>query len=92
MKIRFTKEQKETLDIEEVCARCEHAVPLISEEEVLCRKNGIVPADYHCRKFSYDILKRKPVRRRPAEPLLSEPLPTLDDDESPISSADGQST
>ena len=34
-----------------------------------------------CKKFSYDLLKRKPVRRRPTEPLLSEPLPTLDDDD-----------
>ena len=81
MKIRFTKEQKETLDISEVCACCEHAVPLLSEDEVLCRKNGSVSADHHCKKFSYDILKRKPVRRHTAEPLLSEPLPTLDDDE-----------
>ena len=81
MKIRYTNEQKETLDISEVCAYCEHAVPLLNRDEVLCRKNGVVAADHHCKKFSYDLLKRKPVRRRPAEPLLSEPLPTLDDDD-----------
>ena len=81
MKLKFTTEQKETLDIAEVCAYCEHAVPLLSEDEVLCRKNGVVSADYHCKKFSYDLLKRKPARRLTAEPLLSEPLPTWDDDE-----------
>ncbi len=81
MKIRFTKEQLDTLDIEQVCARCEHAVPLLCDDQVLCRKNGIVAADHHCKKFSYDLLKRTPVRRRSSEPLLSEPLPTLDDDE-----------
>lgn len=81
MKIRYTNEQKETLDISEVCAYCEHAVPLLNRDEVLCRKNGVVAADHHCKKFSYDLLKRKPARRRPTEPLLSEPLPTLDDDD-----------
>ena len=81
MKIKYTAEQKETLDISEVCAYCEHAVPLLTDHEVLCRKNGIVSADHHCKKFSYDLLKRKPLRRRPTEPLLSEPLPTLDDND-----------
>lgn len=81
MKIKYTSDQKESFDIAEVCAYCEHAVPLLSEDEVLCRKNGVVSADYHCKKFSYDLLKRKPARKRTAEPLLSEPLPTLDDDD-----------
>ena len=79
MKLKFTKEQIETLDIAEVCAYCEHAVPLLGEDTVLCRKNGIVSADYCCKKFSYDLFKRKPMRRRSAEPFFSEPLPTLDD-------------
>ena len=81
MKIRYTAEQKEHLDITEACAYCEHAVPLMNEDEMLCRKNGVVSADYCCKKFSYDLLKRKPARRRQTEPLLSEPLPTLDDDD-----------
>ena len=81
MKLKFTNEQKENLDIAEVCAYCEHAVPLHNEDTVLCRKHGVVSADYRCKKFSYDLLKRKPVRRNSAEPLLSEPLPTLDDDD-----------
>ena len=81
MKLKFTNEQKENLDIAEVCAYCEHAVPLVGGEDVLCRKNGVVSAAYHCKKFSYDLLKRKPVRRRPTEQLITEPLPTLDDDD-----------
>ena len=52
MKIKYTAEQKETLDIAEVCAYCEHAVPLLTDKEVLCRKNGVVSADHHCKKFS----------------------------------------
>jgi len=81
MNIKFNKSQKEALDIAEVCALCEHAVPLITEDEVLCRKRGVVAADYCCKKFRYDLLKRKPSRRLPGEPLLSEPLPTLDDED-----------
>lgn len=81
MKLKFTKEQKETLDIAEVCAYCEHAIPLLNRDEVLCRKNGVVSADFRCKKFTYDLLKRKPARKHTAKPLLSEPLPTLDDDE-----------
>ncbi|MBO5649270.1 MAG: hypothetical protein J6S76_05100 [Clostridia bacterium] len=79
MPIRFTKAQKESLDIEEVCARCEFAVPLSTDEEVLCRKNGIVSAGFRCKKFRYDLLKRTPAARPMQEPLLTEPLPSLDD-------------
>ena len=80
MPIALTKAQKEILDIKDACAVCECATPLYGGEEVLCRKNGVVSADYHCKKFRYDLLKRKPVRKNAAEPLLSEPLPNLDDD------------
>ena len=80
MPIRLTKEQKERLDIAELCAMCEFASPLRNENEVLCRKNGVVSASYHCKKFRYDLLKRKPVPKH-QKPLLEEPLPTLEDDD-----------
>ncbi len=78
MRIRFTKEQKERLDITAVCAYCEHASPLRGDD-MLCPKYGVVTVDHSCRKFRYDLLKRKPAPRTLAEPLLTEPLPTLDD-------------
>ena len=47
-------------DQKNVCALCEHASPLKGLEGVLCKYKGVVPEDYNCRKFSYDILKREP--------------------------------
>ncbi|MBQ8576718.1 MAG: hypothetical protein IJ449_01930 [Clostridia bacterium] len=78
MPIRLNKAKREELDITEVCAMCEHASPLRGDE-VLCEMRGVVEGGHHCKKFRYDLLKRKPVRRN-AEPLLSEPLPALDDE------------
>ena len=46
------------------CAYCEKG-RRISEEEVVCIRRGVVPAEFHCRKFRYDPLKRVPPR--PAE-------------------------
>ena len=34
----------------------------IHEREVACVKRGVVPAEYHCRAFRYDPLKRVPPR------------------------------
>ena len=81
MPIRFTKAQKEALDITEVCALCEFAVPLNTEDEVLCRRNGIVAAGHRCKKFRYDLLKRKPAHRADIAVQQEISLPTLDDDE-----------
>ena len=45
---------------ERICAFCEKAEALCDEENMLCRKNGVVPKRYTCRSFSYDPLKRLP--------------------------------
>ena len=81
MPLKLSKNQKETLDIAEICALCEHASALRCEDEMLCSIHGVVSSGYHCRKFRYDLLKRKPVKKHPQEPLLTEPLPSLEDDE-----------
>ena len=47
------------------CAYCQRCAPL-DEESVMCIKRGVVPADFHCRAFKYDPLKRVPPR--PAAP------------------------
>ncbi len=50
------------------CAYCEMATPLPTkngdENDMLCEKYGVVRADYSCRKFRYDLLKRAP-REKP---------------------------
>jgi len=48
-------------NIDPRCAYCQHGQK-INEEEVACVKRGIVPVEHHCRKFSYDPLKRVPPR------------------------------
>lgn len=50
----------QTLDIIRTCASCEYASLLHLTDQVLCSRRGIVNADFSCRRFSYDPLKRKP--------------------------------
>ncbi|OJU13893.1 MAG: hypothetical protein BGN88_10865 [Clostridiales bacterium 43-6] len=48
--------------------KCEYClIGVLSEDEtaILCRKKGIVPPSFHCRRFQYDPLKRVP-KKAPA--------------------------
>ena len=47
--------------IDRSCLYCEYSAKL-DEENVLCTKRGVVPADKACRKFRYDPFKRVPTR------------------------------
>lgn len=49
-------------DIEKYCIYCVHSRPL-NEEQMLCRKKGIVMQNYSCRSYSYDPLKRTPPQK-----------------------------
>ena len=51
-------------DITVSCALCEYANHLQDVNFVLCSKKGVVSADFSCKKFSYDPLKRQPKRIR----------------------------
>ncbi len=48
-------------DMEPRCAYCRYGERL-SREQMTCLKKGIVNAGSHCRRFSYDPLKRIPPR------------------------------
>ena len=48
-------------NIEPRCAYCGKGSQ-INDTEVACVKKGIVAAEYHCRAFCYDPLKRVPPR------------------------------
>ncbi len=48
-------------DIEPRCAYCDKGT-VVNDNEVICRKRGIVPIDGCCRAFCYDPLKRVPPR------------------------------
>ena len=54
------KVDEEEREIERCCGYCVHSALLDGEEQVLCRKKGVVSADACCRKFRYDLLKRRP--------------------------------
>ena len=45
------------------CAYCQRAVPL-DDDQMMCRKRGVVPGGNSCRAFRYDPLRR--VRPKPA--------------------------
>ena len=47
-------------ELENVCAFCERAEPLIDKRYVLCEKKGVVTAGGHCGRFIYDALKHDP--------------------------------
>ena len=48
-------------NIDPRCAYC-HRGQQVNEREVACVKKGIVAAEYHCRAFRYEPLKRVPPR------------------------------
>lgn len=47
-------------NIEVFCKYCEKATPLATDGKLVCAKKGVVSADYKCRRFVYDPLKRAP--------------------------------
>ena len=46
-------------DIDPRCSYCTKGCR-ISENEILCKKKGIVSPEYHCHAFRYDPLLRQP--------------------------------
>lgn len=59
-------------DIEPRCAYCAHSSAL-SEREVACSRKGVVDAAGHCRRFSYDPLRRVPPRPASLDPAAHAP-------------------
>ena len=47
-------------NIEPRCEYCSEGFVSADGKSVLCRKKGVVDKGFHCRKFSYDPLKRVP--------------------------------
>ena len=48
-------------DIEPRCAYCTKGSK-INDREVICSRKGIVAAEFSCRSFRYDPLRREPPR------------------------------
>lgn len=55
-------------DIEQKCALCRYSKKIIGvDREVICEKKGVVASNYVCKKFKYDIFKKKVRRRKPID-------------------------
>ncbi len=52
--------------IERSCAYCVHGVKL-GEDQILCAQKGIRTVEDKCRKFTYDPVKRIPLKARPLD-------------------------
>lgn len=61
------KKLLEEYDIAKKCAFCEYASDTLSPDRMICKKKGVVSADYYCRAFVYDLMKRRP-KRMPSLP------------------------
>lgn len=59
-------------DIKPACKYCAEALKQTEDGQVLCLKKGIVAADYACKKFTYDPIKRVPPRPKPLEVFSDE--------------------
>lgn len=57
-------------DYAKICLFCENASKLCGDDNMLCKKKGVIAEDHTCRKFVYDPLKRTP-NTKPKIPKLS---------------------
>ena len=60
--ITLKKNTNTNAELERFCKFCQHSSELSDEDTMLCGKKGIVSADFICKKFVYDPLKREPKR------------------------------
>lgn len=63
----MTAKKSKVENIDRFCAYCEIGTPVPSsdgESLVICRKKGLVSAEFVCGAFRYDPLKREPKRKQ----------------------------
>lgn len=58
-------------EIAKICKYCEYGTELHSQNMILCKKKGVVPEDFKCRKFLYSPIKRIPKKQKQINPLGS---------------------
>ena len=51
-------------NIQPACTYCEFGQKAADPRMILCAKKGVVSPYYHCKKFSYDPLRRVPRRKK----------------------------
>lgn len=45
------------------CEYCRHATTYHGSDVLFCKYRGVVEPNNNCRKYKYDILKRKPLKQ-----------------------------
>ena len=74
-------------NIEPACKYCVNLMQLTpSGNDALCGRLGIVSADFHCRRYKYDPLKRIPKATPPLQQFSSEDFSL----EEPVTDTSGQ--
>lgn len=68
--MKLMENDMEKSEYEKMCAYCEYASPLYNPGQMICKKRGVVPVAYSCRKFVYDPMKRtvKRIKIQSGEP------------------------
>ena len=59
-------------EIDRKCALCQFGEPIPETLEVLCKKYGVVEYNYVCKKYKYDIFKKKVKRKKDIDTGYSE--------------------
>ena len=51
-------------DVSAICATCQNAKALETENEYLCKKRGVVDRDFTCRKYKLNLMLKRPPKKR----------------------------
>ena len=51
--------KKNNYKYDHCCYCCEYSSPILDGESFICKKNGVVPAEFACSSFIFDPLKKE---------------------------------
>ncbi len=54
----------DTDEVSRICATCKFAIPLVTVDDLMCPKYGIVKPDFICKKYDYNRLMKRPAKKR----------------------------
>ena len=54
----------DSLEITKKCGTCKFAKTLLSSEDIICQKHGLVSENHICRHYDYNRLMKRPPKKR----------------------------
>lgn len=54
----------DTNEVSRICATCKFATPLVTVDDLMCPKHGVVKSDFTCKKYDYNRLMKRPSKKR----------------------------